>query len=305
MHKALVNRAQLELRLSPRTPLLVKAGNDAQPLLHPQFPDLMCVRTGGPDFETVYIPGASLKGVIRSAAERVLRSLDGSFACDPLDDQSRCHREASKHGEGKKPEDKQKAHSMLCLACRTFGSQALASRVVFRDAIPPPELRAPTNRTELRSGVAIDRKTGGAARRKRYDMECVTGGAFDTTIVLTNFELWQLAVVGTVLRHANDGLIRFGSAKSRGFGELSVTPLSLRVEQQGTGASLAGVGTLLSAELRQAYGFKESDLRVDAGGDVSASSLGRRLVWTTPDAVWKTLDRVADKCWPLLRGQAA
>lgn len=303
MHKILINRALLDLRFSPRTPLLVKAGDSAQPLLNPQHPDLMCVRTGQGKDQTVYIPGASLKGVIRSAAERVLRSIDESYACDPLAQRTRCQRDAARKGDEDAPEAKAEAHAMLCLACRTFGSQAMSSRAVFTDALPPEKLRERTNRTEVRSGVAIERKTGGPSRGKLYDMECVTGGAFDTRLVLTNYELWQLAVLGLVLRDADDGLVRFGGAKTRGFGSLRVEPLGLRVDQTGKDETLGGVASL-RPNMKEAYGLKESGLRVDAGGDAITGALGRRVTWTGAEHVWAALDRVVDAAWPGLVKEA-
>jgi CRISPR/Cas system CSM-associated protein Csm3 (group 7 of RAMP superfamily) len=54
-----------------------------------------------------FIPGSSLKGVVRTYVERVLRTLDGMntqhpgqrlWACDPLDEDRRCVTGAQKEG---------------------------------------------------------------------------------------------------------------------------------------------------------------------------------------------------------------
>jgi len=310
MHKAALNRARLDLRLIPAGPLCVKSGDQAIGLLRPELPDLMCVRTRRNGRHTVYVPGASLKGVVRSSAERVLRSL-GLACCDPLSHTGPCQRDASRLGDevarrgGEGPHPMAGVYRMVCLACRTFGSQALASRVSFADAYPPedePELFERANQTESRSGVSIDRRTGGPARGKLFEQETVTGGAFDTTIHLGNFELWQLGLVGLVLRELDDGFVRLGSAKSRGFGQVRVELRSLRIDQLPGGRSgietLAGVGALAS-DWRDAYGLLE-DQPMAGGPTPRPGALGLRFDWMGQQSVGDLLDALLDAPWSAL-----
>ncbi|MBX3274758.1 MAG: CRISPR-associated RAMP protein [Sandaracinaceae bacterium] len=313
MHKLTINRARIDLAFTPKTPLLVKSGDKGAQLLHPERPDLMCVRTHhGARGETVYVPGSSLKGVVRSAAERVLRSLELP-CCDPMNHKSRCHDEASKRGDaiargreaaGSHPMGE--VHGMLCLACRSFGSQAIASRVSFADAYPTEQSHARANHTETRNGVSIDRMTGGPARGKLFELEVVVGGDFATSIHFANFELWQLGLVGVVLADLDDGFVRLGSAKTRGLGRVSVALSELVVDQIGAGGGLAGVGTLRS-DLVDSYDLLERDLR-GPSGEARVSALGQRLVWKGNEACRRALDEVVERAWPTLlkrRGAAA
>ncbi|WP_437952602.1 CRISPR-associated RAMP protein Csx7 [Sorangium sp. So ce296] len=320
MLKLVVNRVRIDLKITPETPLLIKAGDKGAAMLHPERPALMFVRTGSRERETVYIPGSSLKGVFRSSAERVLRTVELE-ACDPLDHDSPCHRAAGAladelarkrggvdpRGEAAERVDHPQAdvYRMLCHACRTFGSQALASRVSFADAYPPEGDRARANTTEQRSSVAIDRQTGGPGKGKLFDMELVTGGSFDTSIHLTNVELWQLALVGLVLHDIEAGFVRLGSSKSRGLGQVKVEPVRLVFEQTDPRRRLdrpAGVGAL-RPDLVKPYGLRAgaTDLVGGAyGGEEDPASVGRRWRWTGSTAAWALLDGCAGEPWTAL-----
>jgi len=281
MHRILLNRARLRFRLVPETPLLIKTGDKGATLLHPERPDMMFVRTerGGAG-ETVYIPGASLKGVVRSTAERILRSLSLAFACDPLDQGVRCTKEAGRLADDAQhlgdPRHTARVYRLLCRACRTFGSQALGSRVQFADAYPPAGLLAQANATETRSGVAIDRRTGAAAKGKLYNYEVVTGGAFDATVLMTNYELWQLALLGLALREMQEGFVRLGSARSRGLGRMSLTFQELTIDQVPRATAIAGVA-VLAPELRESYGLHEQAPLSDAAAAPTTGALGPRF----------------------------
>lgn len=303
MHKLTINRARIDLTMSPVTPLLVKSGDKGAQLLHPERPDLMCVRTKHASLgETVYVPGSSLKGVVRSSAERVLRSLELP-CCDPMHDKSDCHREASRHGDeiarqgGAGAHPMSEVHKMVCFACRTFGSQAIASRATFADAYPTEATKTRANDTETRNGVGIDRKTGGPARGKLFELEVVVGGDFQTSIHLANFELWQLGLLGVVLRDIDEGFIRLGSAKSRGFGSVSVSIDSLVVDQLGAVGKVAGVAALRQ-DLVEPYGLVERSA-LGPASEPGFSPLGQRFTWRGADAR-TALDDVAKAGWPAL-----
>lgn len=318
MLKLVVNRVRIDLRIAPVTPLLIKAGDKGAAMLHPERPDLMFVRTGSRERETVYIPGASLKGVVRSAAERILRTV-GLEACDPLDHRTPCHGTASKLGDdiardrnaaAGGPHPQAAVYKMVCHACRTFGSQALASRVSFADAYPPADERARTNATERRNGVSIDRQTGGPGSGKLFEMELVTDGAFETAIHLTNIELWQIGLVGLVLRDIEAGFVRFGSSKSRGLGHVTITPTAVLFEQTDPRrriASPAGVAALRK-DLIDAYGLRAGDEdRLDTSLEAkeAPSPVGWRWAWQVEDAAWAFLDACAGKPWMALCEGAA
>ena len=70
-----LNQIRLDLSLTPRAPLLVRTGRKGGGA-DPTRPDLECVRTAWGGASSVYLPGSSLKGVMRSHAERLLLSED-------------------------------------------------------------------------------------------------------------------------------------------------------------------------------------------------------------------------------------
>src|SRR5690349_17578975 len=77
MHKATFLEGTLRLTIEPDGPILIKAGETSG--ADPTLPDMEFVRTSvgmAGDLGRVYIPGASLKGVVRAQCERICRSLD-------------------------------------------------------------------------------------------------------------------------------------------------------------------------------------------------------------------------------------
>lgn len=72
MHKVTFLEGTLRFTIRPDGPILVKAGESSG--VDPTLPDMRFVRSQG----QIYIPGPSLKGVVRAQAERICRSLDSS-----------------------------------------------------------------------------------------------------------------------------------------------------------------------------------------------------------------------------------
>lgn len=72
MHKATFLEGTLRFTIAPDGPILIKAGESSG--VDPVLPDMRFVRSQG----QIYIPGPSLKGVVRAQAERICRSLDSS-----------------------------------------------------------------------------------------------------------------------------------------------------------------------------------------------------------------------------------
>ena len=214
-----------------------------------------------------FIPGSSLKGVVRTYVERVLRTMDAMkkqhqgqriWACDPLDEKQRCViAKCCGRCEGCKGNccvscDRCKScmiqratrNSRLddslfvrelwqhsCTACRLFGSPWLASRVAFQDAMLANRddlLRL----TEVRDGVGIDRDLGSAKTGIKYDFETVPAGAeFGITIVVENAEEWEVGLLLLALEAMKRGELPIGGKTTRGpgWGEL----VNLKVQRIG------------------------------------------------------------------------
>lgn len=276
MLKQLVNECIIELHIIPDGPILIKSGIATE-----SGPDMAFVRVRRNGTQEVYLPGSSLKGVLRSHAERIARTLNSTAACDPFarDGQSascgNCF-EALKHREEGIPEDlkryelpdtvkepdklNQRVYADSCPICRLFGSTWYAGRLATADAYAvgnPPQ-------PQPRDSVGIDRFTGGAASGVKFDLEVVTEGRFATSLHLRNFELWQLGLVGFLLQDLKDGLIRLGAAKSRGLGKVRGEVQSVKLYYMGKKTPapdngqlpICGVGGLVEENMAEQYGMK-------------------------------------------------
>ena len=268
MFRKSYNRAVLRIHVETVTPLRIGAGDVG---LEPSAADLTCVRTRhGRHGSTSYIPGSSLKGVVRSAAEASLRGqkLAGGVrgACDdPLanNDQSCGDRYQS---DSTTPTEA--IHRAHCLACRLFGSQAIKGRASVRDLFPWSDLvaggdsHAPggenhvaANRLELRHGVSIDRILG-SVKNGPFDQELAPAGVgFFGEIALENFQVWQLGLLGEAFDQMNAGITQLGSSKSRGLGVVAIRVEQILHEQAGRRDRPCGVGQLATPQERAAYGL--------------------------------------------------
>lgn len=255
MFKHSHNRAVLQIRVDTVTPLLIKAGDVG---LDPTAASLACVRTRhatrGP---TVYIPGSSLKGVVRSAAEAALRGLrlrGVPGPCDPLDQQCPCNAgrdESSAH-----------TYQRQCAICRTFGSQRLKGRASPRDLFPWREGEddaanaVAANSVELRNGVSIDRIKG-SVKHGPFDQELVPSGvSFWGEIAFENYQVWQLGLLLQAFDDIDTGFVQLGSSKSRGLGVARVCILKLIHEQPARAGELPrGVGDIVDIAAARDYGL--------------------------------------------------
>jgi CRISPR/Cas system CSM-associated protein Csm3 (group 7 of RAMP superfamily) len=184
-------------------PLRMGTGDKPQP--GSQEP-LRLVRTR-PDGPPV-VPGTALKGLFRSRAEFILRSVIGqAAACLP----GTC---------GK------------CWACQVFGygggSDAGTTSVGGRAAIRFADavVSAPVEAT--RAHIAIDRFTGGVLDGALYTAEGLEAGTFTVEAdllpgpVAETREAEIAAVLRLVLEDLDDGIIGMGAATTRGYGSVQV-----------------------------------------------------------------------------------
>jgi CRISPR-associated protein Csm3 len=216
--------------------------------LLPAGSDLPVIKTPEGD---PFIPGSSLKGVVRTYVERVLRTLDGMntqhpeqrlWACDPLDEDRRCVTGAQKKALFEQAgEDDARFTELIwqhsCTACRLFGSPWLASRVAFQDAMLANR-ESLLRLTEVRDGVGIDRDLGSAKTGIKYDFETVPAGAeFGITIVVENAEEWEVGLLLLALKAIEKGELPIGGKTTRGpgWGEL----VDLKVQHVGKDNLLA------------------------------------------------------------------
>jgi CRISPR-associated RAMP protein (TIGR02581 family) len=239
MLKYILNEASLTVRITTTGPLLIKSGNATV-----SGYNMTPVLTFRNDQQEVFIPGSSLKGAFRSHIERVVGTLKARVICFPFsvkadneadqEQRRRKYREScgkmfneiagkNDDGLGEKRSKRLDAckdliYAASCPTCRLFGSTSFIGRIAISDAYLASGTR---EIKEPRDGVGIDRLTGGASYRAKFDMEVVsTGVIFETDIRLRNFELWQLGMLFIVLQDMEDELIPLGSGRSRGLGKV-------------------------------------------------------------------------------------
>jgi CRISPR-associated RAMP protein (TIGR02581 family) len=107
-----------------------------------------------------YIPGSTVKGVLRAEAERYARSVYGvNEVCDILNP-------AGPNGEEKLQDLKEKYEP--CVVCRVFGGPTIASHLTVYDAHPTSSYAI-----EVRRRVSINRLTGGQHPGRLFEVEQV------------------------------------------------------------------------------------------------------------------------------------
>ena len=294
-----LNQIRLDVSISPKGPLLIRSGRQGA---DPTRPQLEAVRTTVDGQPSVYIPGSSLKGVLRSHAERLLTS--EGLAITPTFD-----KEAWKVFNQKTPADE--AHRGTCPLGRTFGSLNLKSRTAVTDFLPGGHSPVGSgdrrrqlelaNDVEIRNGVAIDRLLGSASGGALFDREAVVQGRFDGRIVLRNAQLYQLALVLLVLRDLDEGFLQLGSSTSRGHGFVTVAWRSLVIESRRgrtPDGQLFGAGALEQAMPRPQHNGEEPRSYELFGGDSIALPSGlasqSKLAWDQVRVPPERIDELAE-----------
>jgi CRISPR-associated RAMP protein (TIGR02581 family) len=186
------------------------------------------------------VPGSSWKGVFRSSAVTVARSLGLVNVCDGVPEAVHPYVIAEEEGlidEWKRSSIDEKIRRVvegeigLCLLCLVFGSTALHSHVIFYDSVPVGEYRL-----GYRTGIAIDRRTGAARRGALYTVEYVEPGTrFSFRFEAINLPNYAVGLLAQVIMDIDSGFVKVGGLKSRGFGAVKFLDLRVRVHDRKSG----------------------------------------------------------------------
>lgn len=170
--------------------------------------------------ERAGLPATSLRGALRSAVERILRTFDVGAACDPTDAFACCaarEREALRSGTSR---------PMRCLACHVFGNEEWGSW-----------LRVDVRRVEAGGHgqpfdhVAIDRFTGGAREGLKFDALAARGGAVEAHLSAPDLpqseRAWVTGLLALAIQDLHHGRwqVGHGSARGHGWFMLAETPI--------------------------------------------------------------------------------
>ena len=213
------SRLEVTATLRCTTALRIGAGGESS---IPSATDLPVMRTANAE---PFIPGSSLRGVVRAYIERLVRSLEpqpggGKGACDPLDLKRSCIRSGA---DDERPSVDEVCNGS-CRVCRVFGNTYLASRVRFAD-LPC----AGAWSVEVRDGVAIDRETETVSGRKKYDFEVVPAGTtFTMRVTADNLDAEEKGLLWLGLRELHDGHVQVGGGKGRGLGWVQLENTEIR-----------------------------------------------------------------------------
>jgi CRISPR-associated protein Csm3 len=173
-----------------------------------------------------YLPGSTLKGVLRHEAERIVRALAGrDVVCRAPRAEVMCP-QWPRFGE-------------FCPVCRTFGSPALSSLFHFSDLRVKVDDAEAVSSTTLRYGVGVSCYRGAAAENLLYTTEVVSAAPmvpFTGAIMGETPEAEGNGPLALLL--AAIGALRMvGGGRSRGLGWLSLestapplTPIQVREE---------------------------------------------------------------------------
>lgn len=235
------NRVVLKGTLKTRSPLHVGLGKTR--VANQDSGDLACklmLRDRG-EHGTPYIPGTSLRGVLRAWCLHMLGLYGAEVAAEPSDaagaDRALGTGTADP-GSAKWEDDQEDAASHLAkvdLVSGLFGSTRAKSRLEIWDARPSGNWDRNT-RESVVSRVAIDPHLGTADPGKLFSVEYVRSGAeFPVTLHLRNVTAWELGLVLEALEAFNDRWfpLQVGGLTNHGYGVMKWT---LRAER--------GVGVL-------------------------------------------------------------
>jgi CRISPR-associated protein Csm3 len=196
---ALRCEAQWCIELETVTPLLIRS--PAQGGLDPRRPDMEVVRTRAVGGDPVpYVPGSSIKGVLRSRAARILHTV---------------------------VPDRERADLLVKdLFGHAEGGNGWRSRLAVADAHP---VAGHPLTLATRANVAIDRASGAALGRAPFAPEVVEQGRFACVLTVSNYAQWQLRLLAWVLLDVDDGFVPFGGGSSRGLGRMRIAASNLRL----------------------------------------------------------------------------
>lgn len=227
---------------------VARAWAEAELVLHFTGPllinDLVKAKQGGFDHAPLagvatnslwVLPGSSLRGVLRSQAERIARTIATQQAVAQPDPRAYflAHNPAGDPNMRRAAAPLANSDALLTaagldgevrikpghldLADQLFGSVRLGSRLVVEDGelVPPVALKA-------MDFLAIDRFTGGGRDSAKFDAIALWQPRFKVRLRLDNPTAWELGWLLLTLRDLHAGLATIGFGGAKGFGRVII-----------------------------------------------------------------------------------
>lgn len=170
-----------------------------------------------------FIPGSSLKGVLRCFAERIIPSIfdKKEISCCNIVNNPCLEKDFIKEiKENSKLSDEQKAELLYnkeCDVCRLFGGNSFGAKITVYDG----KLIDKKAYTQIRDGIAVDRDTLTAADKKKYIFETVsTDTKFSFEMTIDNLEDKHKDIIRLLLSYLESGDMKVGGRTSSGLGSV-------------------------------------------------------------------------------------
>ncbi|QNU24354.1 type III CRISPR-associated RAMP protein Csx7 [Geobacillus zalihae] len=184
-----------------------------------------------------YIPGSSLKGVLRTLSERfhhLVLPPEGTPVCFLADDDCNKKEEVRKQIERYMKEKRENEIEALiaqkvCPVCQLYGSQFRASKLIVCDSFLQGKDEGKGKKlTTVRHSVAIDRDTGAAKDGAKYDYEVVHKGLqFSFRIEGEQLNKQDERLLWIALLQLASGRVHLGGKVSRGLGRVQLKDIRL------------------------------------------------------------------------------
>lgn len=294
LYDAFQRRLQVTGTLVTETGLHIGGASDS---IDPTAVDNAVVRL--PDGRP-YIPGSSLKGVLRCFMER-LQNSPGTWLASPGAPPAECLHNKEKEEKRKLLDGLSKAckterefaeavWERLCPVCRLFGCQEFAGRVLVADLMPMEDRVL----LERRHSVAIDRETRTAASSALFDMEVVAPGSrFALSILVENPSDAQIRDLMVLLLALSNGEIALGAKTGSGLGRIRL--VDARVADYGARDVLAAAWgrerhAYPLAEYIRLLGLEAEEPRVSREAlQAALAGIGPQVTWQQAQAVLREL----------------
>lgn len=223
-------------------PLRIGAGK-GEPVGETSLPIIKVIHASK-GMEIPYIPGSSIKGLFRSTAESIAKT--ASLKPEPcsglakntcMDKPVEGERLGAKIDKLLRNNETKQALNLFwreaCLLCKIFGSPSYRSRIEFHDSYPYDTRKQDITSVPVgtKTGIAIDRSTGAVAKGALYQVTYIEPGSyFSFNITAANLPNYALGLLLTIVKLLDQGLLRIGGFKSKGFGKVQVTEPEIHIK---------------------------------------------------------------------------
>lgn len=205
----LQNLYTFRIQLKNVTPIHV--GGNSEDAVTSKNPIMRISENGTP-----FIPGSTIKGLMRTASERLGHLFFDREPCY-LDRDHACAPHKKDIDENLTEEEIYNLYyEELCPVCRTYGGGSISSKVKFDHIVLPDNTL-----TNIREGVKISRDTGTVESNHFYTYEYILPGYnFEIVITAENMTDENLKVLGLALAQLQGNKIRIGGMLARGLGKI-------------------------------------------------------------------------------------